>query len=47
MARPQERTVAEAAGSRMALAYPASLVVSGAGLLIAVYVLAETGLPPW
>ena len=39
--------MAEAAGHRMALAYPASLVVSGAGLLFAGYVLAETGLPPW
>lgn len=34
-------------GGRMALAYPASLVVSGLGLLVAGYVLAETGLPPW
>ena len=39
--------MAEAAGHRMALAYPASLVVSGAGMLFAGYVLAETGLPPW
>ena len=37
----------EAPGHRMALAYPASLVVSGAGMLFAGYVLAETGLPPW
>ena len=39
--------MAEAAGNRLALGYPGSLVVSGAGMLLAGYVLAETGLPPW
>lgn len=39
--------MAETAGNRMALAYPGSLAVSGVGLLLAGYVLAETGLPPW
>lgn len=38
--------MAEAAGKRLALAYPGSLAVSGAGVLLAGYVLAETGLPP-
>lgn len=41
------RTVAEAGGNRLALAYPGSVAVSGAGVLLAGYVLAETGLPPW
>ncbi|MFU2488784.1 sterol desaturase family protein [Thauera sp. WH-1] len=32
---------------RLALAYPASLMVAGAGVLLAAYVLAATGLPQW
>lgn len=39
--------MAEAEGKRLALAYPGSLAVSGVGVLLAGYVLAETGLPPW
>lgn len=33
--------------ARVALAYPASLAVAGAGMAIAGYVLAQTGLPAW
>lgn len=47
MRQPEAQIVAEAAGNRLALAYPASLAVSGAGVLVAGYVLTETGLPPW
>ncbi len=32
---------------RVALGYPASLTVAGAGIAVAVHVLAETGLPAW
>lgn len=39
--------MAETAVNRTALAYPASLIVAGLGLLLAGYVLAETGLPAW
>lgn len=47
MRPPWGRTVAESVRNRLALGYPASLLVSGAGVLLAGYVLAETGLPPW
>lgn len=45
--RPPEHAMARAPSGRWALAYPASLLVSGLGAALVLAVLMETGLPVW